>query len=619
MTASARNLVREERRKDFAIAGGLALFTAMFLSLFRAVELSPVSLGNALSAVGVPDPPVSFWYPPHLLFIPILRLFYTPLSSFLGCDIRCAGQVHSIGWAIVAVVCMYLLVRRFTSSVLLSLTAAVTLLVSNTFWVFATQLEPYVAVAGCLMLLTVALVFGVDRWPRRLHIVSCASIWALAALYHQANAVFLIPLTVYLLQRQGRQGWLTSTWISLLAGIIVIATYGVAYRLAGSTDSFVGWVLALANTPLTDWGSFTNFHLSGLRQGLYSQVMSLVVLPDEVRPYQEPLLWRGALLILAVLGWNAIQTVRRGKLVTPRLFLLTWWAVDFLFFVWWDPRVHKFFLPSALPIIALGGLTLSDMWLAIPTIVRGGYRPLVAKVSIGTAVAVLVGSVFIFTLLGSVMPLRGDVGPALGPHYRVALQMRDLSLAEGGCIVYGYGHQVVNLGYYFGWEAMRIRSERSLYEAYYRHWLGQPPAMEQSAGHWPDDESCAVVDSNLLRAKHFKFKTSEYMASAEWPAFLDWFVRASYSPTGDSVTIDRFYLIPPEGDRKSTFVVVDRTARENVNRGYVVKSLARLEDTPGNDGFPGRDRRLIFGYSGNLNTTARHESLWRALLRAAHR
>lgn len=96
MTASDRNLVREERRKDFAIAGGLALFTGMFLSLFRAVELSPVSLENAVTTVGVPDPSVSFWYPPHLLFIPILRLFYTPLSSFLGCDIRCAGQVHSI-------------------------------------------------------------------------------------------------------------------------------------------------------------------------------------------------------------------------------------------------------------------------------------------------------------------------------------------------------------------------------------------------------------------------------------------------------------------------------------------------------------------------------------------
>jgi hypothetical protein len=59
MTASAGNLVREERRKDFAIAGGLALFTGMFLSLFRAVELSPVSLGNAVTAVGVPDPSVS--------------------------------------------------------------------------------------------------------------------------------------------------------------------------------------------------------------------------------------------------------------------------------------------------------------------------------------------------------------------------------------------------------------------------------------------------------------------------------------------------------------------------------------------------------------------------------
>jgi hypothetical protein len=146
MTASAGNLVREERRKDFAIAGGLALFTGMFLSLFRAVELSPVSLGNAVTAVGVPDPSVSFWYPPHLLFIPILRLFTHRCPAF-GCDdgarakcTRSAGRSSRR--------CMYLLVRHFTSSMLLSLTAAVTLLVSNAFWVFATQLEAYVAVAG---------------------------------------------------------------------------------------------------------------------------------------------------------------------------------------------------------------------------------------------------------------------------------------------------------------------------------------------------------------------------------------------------------------------------------------------------------------------------------------
>jgi chromate transport protein ChrA len=134
--------------------------------------------------------------------------------------------VHSIGWAIVAVVCMYLLVRHFTSSMFLSLTAAVTLLVSNAFWVFATQLEAYAAIAGSLMLLTVALVYGVDRWPRGLYIVSCASIWA-----------WRRSITSRMRSSSSRRRSIAtaagpslgSHLISLYG--IIIATYGVAYRL----------------------------------------------------------------------------------------------------------------------------------------------------------------------------------------------------------------------------------------------------------------------------------------------------------------------------------------------------------------------------------------------------
>lgn len=163
-----------KKQQRAAIAVGVALFAAVFLVFFRAVELSGNSLTYAFDAqTGTLE---DLFYPAHLGFSSVVRVFGFVVGQGTDCSIVCAGQVHAILWAITGVVCMYLLVERLTDSSGPSLTAAASLLVASGFWVFATQLEVYVPTVGALLLLTTILFFAADRWPEWLLVASCAAV-----------------------------------------------------------------------------------------------------------------------------------------------------------------------------------------------------------------------------------------------------------------------------------------------------------------------------------------------------------------------------------------------------------------------------------------------------------
>lgn len=617
----SRNTLLQNYGKTVAVYIGLGAFTVAFLYFFRALEQSPNGLGYGMQ---VSTEEANLFYAPHLLHMSIIRFFYVSLSGIAECDAICAGQIHSILWATTAVLGMYAILRHLTASALVALAGAMFLLVSNTFWVFATQLEVYAPVVGSLTLLATLLLLKTDRWPHTRHILACTAVWAVATLYHQANAIFFVPLATYMIAKFGVPAWKRITSISLLAGVFVLVTYAIAYlsvkesiaATSGNAQPFVTWMLALADVPLTNWGSAENWSLFGLHRGLYSQVTSLVVLPDEVRPYQFPVLWRGALAIVAVLIWNMWRTVRRAPAFKERLFFLVWFVTYFVFFVWWDPGVLKFFLPSAVPIVALGALTFHDVMSLTRRIgVRNRYAGRAAKgIVIGLAMLVIAGT-FAFTLVGSIMPIRGNSGPALGPHYAEAAILD--SIAPRDCFVYGWGHQLVNLQYYFGRRGEMLRTQRNIYEEYYRHVNTKDKAEQAriSARLFPD-ESCALIRLGFIGQKRFAFKTEGYMASPDWRSFLDWFFRAEYSEGRDLVTFDSFRVITHE--ERAPYVLIDRRIRDEADRDYVVALLADYESsyqgsltTPQ---FPGRDRMLIFGYSGNRNTSTSQLSLWSTLM-----
>ena len=609
-----------KKRRKLATWLLIGAFTAVFLLFFRAVEMSANSVSYALDAKsGTLD---DLFYAPHLAYSSVIRVFAVVLGAVTSCDTACAGQAHSILWALTAVVCMYLLVRHLTESEGVALIAAASLLVSHGFWVFATQLEVYVPLVGSQLLLATVLILAWTKWPGVLFVASCAGIWTLATLYHQATAVFAVPLAAYLITKHGRQGAIRAAAICTLAGVTVILAYLGAHIAIDADQPFVPWVVGLANTELTDWGSFGNWNFAGFKTGLYSQVSSLIVVPGELRPSQIPVQWRGGLLVLAILAWNAVRVFRRAAHLEARLFFLLWFCAYFLFFTWWDPRVLKFFVPSAVPLVALGAFSLHDFMVAARRITeRRGYPKWVLDGVIGVVMATALAVTFVFNLVGSVLPVRGNVGPTLGPHYEEARLLN--RYAPNECVVSGFGHELLYLTYYYA-DGTRPqgRSIRDIYEAYYDDVLSENRAQGERRRPRPFvDESCVLINMRFLSERFFTWKTRPevYARSAsgpspEWQVFLDWFFQVDSEEQSETVTFDAFRLILHED--RAPYVLIDRRLREQAPGDHIAQTLTTALDMYGDQfeiNFAGRDRDLIFGYSGNHNV-AEPAAMWPTLL-----
>lgn len=606
--SSVKTLGRKPN-SELVIAALIGIGTIAFLTFFRAIELSGNSLSYTVDVMAWG--PAKSFHTSHVMYKPILVVFHDALSSITDCGVVCAGQFHSILWGAIAVVCTFVLLRRLTDSTLLGFVGAVSLLVSHGFWVFATQLEVYVPTVGCLLLIVTFLLVGSDRWHWISLSAACAVVWALATVYHQANVFLFVPIAVAVLGRFGADGWKRLAMISGTAGGLVLATYLIVYASIDESRPFIAWTLGLANVPLTDWGSLQFWAPSGLKRAFYSQVTSLVVLPDEVRPYQIAIHWRGAIVLLAILGWNALQAWRHEALRVARLTFIAWFVVYFLFFTWWDPDVHKFFVPSAVALVILGALMLYDVLLLIGRL--GEQRRSLRLALLGTTatvVAFMILGTFIFNLVASILPIRGDIGPRLGPQYQEAAVLD--SLAPERCVAYGFSTQVLNLRKYFGWSGDRLRTHRGLFEKYYAHVTAGDDGVPGDAPGF-EDEDCAVLRVAFVLEGSFETKTGAYLET-EWQSFLEWFFAVEHLEDGETISFDSFEVIVPEG--RAPYLLVDRRSRDYADADYIQEQMRQQEEYGPRlwqRRFAGRDRNLIFGYSGNVNTSE-PGSLWRVLL-----
>src|SRR5690606_38364502 len=102
-------------------------------------------------------------------------------------------------------------------------------------------------------------------------------------------------------------------------------------------------------------------------------------------------------------------------------------ATNFLFFAWWQPMVHKFYIPSSVPLIFLTAMAIHDIYLRVGST---SARRLVA----GLASAV-VAVIFVFNL-SSVLELRRSLGPY---HAEAAVLDR---LTPENCTIYSVGHHL---------------------------------------------------------------------------------------------------------------------------------------------------------------------------------
>lgn len=572
----------------------LAVFVLIFLYSFHPTELSDNSRGYMVR-VATGD---GLFYPPHLLYAPIIFAFHWILSSVTSCGILCAGLIHTMLWATIAVVSVYFVVQTVTGSAFAGVMTALLVLVAHGFWVYATQLEVYVPVVGAVTAVSALLLTSRSSSLSVARVIAVSVLWALATMYHLGNVFFCIPLAAYFCSAQGLRGWRQWAIVSGCAGSIVLTTFIIVYGVTSedpSVGGFLAWSLAITDVPMTDWGSLSHWGLVGLINAIKQQMLTLTRIPEYLTFSQN---WLGILLLLVcmALGWNIIQIFRADRHQAARLYLLLWFATSFLFFAWWQPYVHKFYIPSSIPLILLTALAAHDVYAR--TRVAAARRTIAAA---GVAVVVVF---FVFNL-SSVLELRRSLGP---DHAEAAVFD---SLAPANCRVYSSGHHLSALAAYF--DHRKSMGLRSFYSSFYHSVTGRrnddpfPPA----------DEDCALIRLGYLSKSFFRSRVDGYLDPSLWKDYIGYFFDMEEDPETGGITYSGFEFVthgngPPH-------VLVDRRRRAQAKSldelaGRIEVAIddavqeygPELAFTPSADFRVRRPRGKIFGYATADNVP----SLW---------
>jgi hypothetical protein len=530
-----RFLIETPAKLKVAPALALFLFTIMFLYAFRPMEISDNSL---VYIFNVRQGEV--FYPPHLLHAAIIGCFYVVLSNIAPCDVVCAGMVHSMIWAGVTIASVYMIARSVLATAGGALLTAAMVLVAHGFWVFATQLEVYVPSVGCVAAAGAVLFTNRNPTLSPARVIAVAVLWALATTYHVANVFLFIPFCAYFIGAQGLRGWRQLAVVSALAGGLVWAAFVTVYLFeqeARSVDGFFTWAFALTDVPMTDWGSLSNWQPVPLLQAGWRQITALTLLPEYLTSDQRPLWIIGAFLVVSALLWNVIQIAYPDRPAGARVYFILLFATNFLFFAWWQPTVHKFFIPSSIPLIMLMAMALHDLYLrARATMAR--------RLIVGSAVAVI-AVVFTFNL-SSALELRRS----LGPDYAEAAVLDRIT--PENCTIYSVGHHINPLRVYF--DRTNYVSIRYFLSAFYSLATGEP-RPERIAF---EDEECALMPLGFLAKNYYDRYAGTYVGEALWPDYVGFFFNVKPDAAA-GVTYNAFELVA-EGDGPP-HVLVDRQRR----------------------------------------------------------
>lgn len=583
---------------DSLVAAFLAGATVAFLLLFRSTELSGNSVDYALRV----GEGANLFYPPHLLHVPVVFLLYRALAPAFGIGPVLAGQIHTILWAAVTTVSVFMVLRRRLNAPVTGVLAALILLVSHGFWVYATQIEVYVPVVGCLSGLTAVLFASGDhRHLGGFRLLACALLWALSTLYHQANVMLLLPLAAYFLVGRGRKGLMPLAVLSVVAGTISLATYVAAYWITQPGEPPIRWMLSITHAPMTNWGQFTNFSLKGVTEAIGAQIYTFAILPETIADRQRPLMVIVLVAMVAVLGWNGYQVLRGARLTRERLYLILWFGSYFGFFVWWITDVYKFYILSLIPLVLLAAFAIDDL-LAAPPVSPTGRRA-------ASAAAVVVILVLFWFNSASVRELQ----QSLGPDYFEAVAIDEL--APPGCAVYADEHITETYALYLG-------RKRPLYgaqvpvESYYSRLHGGSLHADYS----PLADSCLVIRLGYLSRPFFGDTWAPYMEPGEWPRFLAWFFDVRPAEDG-GITYSSYTIFEKDGGPPHALIDRSRRVRSDDLHSLIAAIAAAQEQAaakfgretwriPASSHRVARSRYFVFGYhTGDFVEQRQHPSV----------
>lgn len=555
------------------IAEALCVFliTMAFLYVGHPQEMSGNGTNYSFTAgqVGLHDMRL---YPPHLLHVPALSLLHNLLAPVSSCGTTCSAMLHSMLWAGIAIVSVFLIGKRLFG-LLGALGLAAAVLVSHGFWIFATQAEVYAAGVGASMAASCILLVAPPGPLSSSRRIGVALFWAMAVMYHIVNVLLFLPFLIYLAITRGRDGvwqWLVT---SVIAGSIVVACFVGSYLWSQETLSVHGffvWLLEITNRPLTEWGTVENWTPFAIAQGAWNQIEALVLWPPahafglSYPWFQAPLaVVVGAILAVSFV-WNLLAIANRREHYEERLYFLTLSVVWFLVFTWWDPTVHKFYIHSAVAFVVVLGFTAYD-------VVRAVASSFARRITAG-ALAVAIVAVAALNSF-SIRELARSRGPF------VAEAARLVEIAPPGCRIYSVGQHLGPLRTYFdrhdGYFILRLERE------FYNVTTGaQPRDPERFA-----DEACTFVMLGWLSPQQFERTMARYMPDRTWEDYIAYVVDARPLPSG-GFTVNPIEVLADGEDAR--YVVIDRRQRIEVEaittvteplRRAVEAAMARFPET----------------------------------------
>jgi len=590
------SIVNRDALRDLGL---LCAISGAVLFTFRATELSGMSASFASSA----NKGEWLLFSHHLLYQPVVNLFAMLLGSF-GCNAVCAGQVHSILWAILAIASTYLITLHLTGSTIAAVMTGLLLLFSHGLWVFATQVEPYVPLVAMNSLIAATVILNGNAPLSASKTRLITAVFTFSLFFHQANLFFIVPLLVYLGLVQGRRGISTAIKIGTVAGALALSISLLAYWATHDDASIHGFRLWLTFYGVVSddthgaWRALLTLDPERLKQTGRSVVAAIVTTPSDA--LRTPVRIVVATLVAFVLVWNIVYAANRRSGFSARVLLLTWALTFLVFFSWWHAGVHKFFLTAVVPLLILSALTAKDL---VDLFARSPIQRGLAFAASAAALSLIAAVNF-----------DKSVRPMMGDGSGIMAVSRKLAAAEPGCVLYTKRRFAAHLNLYG-----LVGEFRTFQTMYVQHHfsrfnrdIGDSFRMSTDVS----EDECNVILLDWLSFEDFQFKDSHRLGMRtakdaklsddgrpNWPGFIAWLLNVRPLPDGSGVSYDELTFFKIQSGE--AFVRIDRRKRAYAHSlDDILAALSEaVQRDPLNESTRQEHRHLnafrnrVFGYS----------------------
>lgn len=212
---------------------------------------------------------VNGFHPHHLLYLPVMHFLYDAFHTVIP-HLRAMTflLVFSAVCGAVTLFAFGVFLRKLGHSVFTRLSAMILLGSAYTFWHHATDANIYIP-AHLLVLVVILLVFSDSFFKSKSRQILTGVLLAFAGLIHQIALVAIIPISLYIIAREGRDKFnLVLRFIvsTLLVVFIAYPTVFATYHgdVSPTTANFFRWTGAFTKAP--HYFSFNQEHGGGIVQ-----------------------------------------------------------------------------------------------------------------------------------------------------------------------------------------------------------------------------------------------------------------------------------------------------------------------------------------------------------------